>query len=282
MTGSEGRDAGNGAGRAGGEPPPEPRAFCVGQAKAGTTSVHGLLATGYRAAHEPERGELLRMVLREADGDVTRADFASFLRARQERLGVEFDIAWQNQFVIGHLVEVFPGSRFIVLFREPRSWLASVVGHLLTRELPPVIHDFLDWWFRPEDYPHTEHDAGLRDHGLYSARAFLAAWRRHVRSCVDEIPAPRRLILRTHEIPGAHRALADFLDIPVDTLDVSRNHLNRNSWDGVLDDLVDPAWVREVVTTECEPERTRYFPEHRTLGEAPSARHVVHDPVDPR
>ena len=40
------------------------RAFCVGQAKAGTASLVGLLSANYRAAHEPERAETLALILR--------------------------------------------------------------------------------------------------------------------------------------------------------------------------------------------------------------------------
>lgn len=49
---------------------PTVKAFCVGQAKSGTASLYGLLATKYGAAHEPERAQILDMILRESRGEV--------------------------------------------------------------------------------------------------------------------------------------------------------------------------------------------------------------------
>ena len=39
---------------------------------------------------------------------------------------------------------------------------------------------FLDWWFRPDLYPHSEGDQGLKEWGLYSVDSFLHAWERHI------------------------------------------------------------------------------------------------------
>jgi hypothetical protein len=41
---------------------PAIKAFCVGQAKSGTASLAALLAANHRAAHEPEREQMLEMM----------------------------------------------------------------------------------------------------------------------------------------------------------------------------------------------------------------------------
>ena len=107
------------------------------------------------AAHEPERKELLEMILRESRHDVTPPDFRAFLLRRDARLDLEYDISWANQFVVGHLLTVFPAAKFIVLIRDCGSWLESLVGHLVSRDVPPDVLAFLGWWFRPERYPHS-------------------------------------------------------------------------------------------------------------------------------
>jgi hypothetical protein len=53
------------------------KAFCVGQAKSGTGSLAALLTANHRAAHEPEREQILEMILRESRGDVSDNDFRS-------------------------------------------------------------------------------------------------------------------------------------------------------------------------------------------------------------
>lgn len=56
------------------------KAFCVGQAKAGTASLAGLLSASYRVAHEPERGETLDLILREARGRLSPPAVRAYLR----------------------------------------------------------------------------------------------------------------------------------------------------------------------------------------------------------
>ena len=67
------------------------KAFCVGQAKAGTASLVGLLAAHYRVAHEPEREEMLNMILRESQHDISASAFRSYLLERDVRLDLDFE-----------------------------------------------------------------------------------------------------------------------------------------------------------------------------------------------
>src|SRR3972149_3935030 len=80
------------------------KAFCVGQAKSGTASLCGLLATHYRAAHEPEREQVLDLILRDARGELDEDAFNAYLTERDRRLNLEYDIAWANQFIMSRLL----------------------------------------------------------------------------------------------------------------------------------------------------------------------------------
>ena len=237
------------------------KAFCVGQAKSGTASLVGLLSTNYRAAHEPERPELLDMILRESRGELSAWDFRKFLLERDVRLNLEYDVSWTNQFVIDHLMDVFPASKFIILIRDSYSWLQSAIGHVISRELPSEIVNFLPWWINPERYPHSRQDRALAERGLYSIAAYLHAWNDHVNRCTPQIPENRRLILRTHELARSHRRLADFLEIPLDTLDARSGHQNRSTWQDGIESLVDPGYIDTMVQSICADNMNRYFPE---------------------
>ena len=48
-----------------------------------------------------------------------------------------------------------------VLVRDPYTWLQSIIGHLSSREIPPDVRSFLNWWFKPERHPHPRHDRAL-------------------------------------------------------------------------------------------------------------------------
>ena len=237
------------------------KAFCVGQAKSGTASLVGLLSTRYRAAHEPERPELLEMIIRESRGEVSASAFRKFLRERDSRLDLEYDVSWVNQFIIDHLLHLFPAARFIILIRDSYTWLQSAIGHLISREMPSEILDFLPWWIKPERYPHSRHDRALAKRGLYSIPAYLHAWNDHVDRCTGPIPEERRIVIRTHELALSHRRLADFLEIPADSLDVEKGHQNRSTWQDRLESLVSPDYIEEMVRAICADNMARYFPE---------------------
>ena len=237
------------------------KAFCVGQAKSGTASLVGLLSANCRAAHEPEREGLLSMILGESRRELSAEAFRKFLLERDARLNLEYDVSWTNQFVIDHLMDVFPASKFIVLIRDSYSWLQSAIRHLISREMPPEILNFLPWWIKPERYPHSRHDRALAERGLYSIAAYLHAWNDHVERCTRLIPADRRLVLRTHELGRSHGRLADFLQIPEDSLYVDKGHQNRSTWQDRLESLVSPDYIEEMVQSICADNMARYFPE---------------------
>ena len=239
---------------------PAIKAFCVGQAKSGTASLYCLLAENHRAAHEPEREQILEMILKESRGEVSASEFRAYLVERDERLNLEHDIAWANQFIIDHLVTAFQDAKFIVLIRDSYTWLQSIVGHLMSREIPPDVRVFLDWWFKPDRYPHTRHDCALQEHGVYSIEGFLRAWNQHVNLCTQVIPADRRLIVKTHELDQSHQRLADFLRIPIDRLDARDGHFNRSTWSGSLDSFVERSYLNEMVATICGENMARHFP----------------------
>ena len=244
------------------------KAFCVGQAKSGTASLVGLLSANYRAAHEPERPELLSIILRESRGELSAAAFRELLLERDVRLNLEYDVSWTNQFVIDHLLHVFPASKFIILIRDSYTWLQSAIGHLISREMPSEILNFLPWWIKPERFPHSRHDRALAERGLYSVAAYLHTWNGHVDRCTRSIPADRRLVLRTHELARSHRQLADFLEIPVDSLDVGRGHQNRSTWPDRIESLVDQAYIDEMVQSICADNLALHFPEIRSAQDA--------------
>jgi hypothetical protein len=94
-----------------------------------------------------------------------------------------------------------------------------------------------------------------------AVKAFLNAWNWHVNTCTGIIPPERRLILRTHEIGQSHQRLAEFLQIPVVSLDGRNGHLNRSTWVGKIDSLVEQSYLNERITAICGENLARYFPE---------------------
>ena len=140
----------------------------------------------------------------------------------------------------------------------------STPGHLISREMPSEILNFLPWWIQPERYPHSRHDRAFADQGLYSIAAYLHAWNEHVDECTRSIPEDRRLVLRTHELGRSHGRLADFLEIPVDSLDVGKGHQDRSTWPDRIESLVDSVYIDETIHSICGDNMARHFPETRS------------------
>ena len=166
---------------------------------------------------------------------------------------------------------MFPAAKFIVLIRDCGSWLESLVGHLVSRDVPPDVLAFLGWWFRPERYPYSCHDRALEARGLFSIPAYRHGWNRHINLCNRVIPPHRRLILRTHELALSRQRLAAFLQLPEDSIDLGRAHLNRAGGSGPIETLVDRAYLKERIQAICGDNMSSYFPE---LEAENRARHV--------
>ena len=247
---------------------PRVKAFCVGQAKSGTASLAGLLSANHRAAHEPERAETLNLILNEARGQLPASAVRAYLRERDARLDLEYDISWANQFIIDHLVAVFPAAQFIVLVRDCHTWLQSIAGHLVGRGVPDDTVKFLRWWFRPDRYPHGLHDRALADLGVFSVEAYLHAWNRYVDTSITSIPADRSVVLRTHELSSSHQRLAEFLRIPVSSLDDARGVLNRGTWTERIESFVDPEYLDDMIHSICGSNMELYFPGVHTACDA--------------
>ena len=246
-----------------GTPPVDTRVFCLGQARSGTGTLYGLLAKHHRAAHEPDRAATLAMILRESRGEVTGEEVRAWLVERDRTLNLDYDIAWANQFLAGHLVATFPEAKFVILIRDPLAWLQSMIGYLLSREIPPDVRSFLNWWFRPDLFPYTDQDGRLRARGLYPLESFLNVWNRHIESCTRLITEDRRLVLRTAALNGDLTRLAAFLGVPVDRLDLTKRHMNKGNWEGTLEQFVDPAYLSETVGEICGRNQQRWFPRER-------------------
>ena len=228
----------------------------------------GLFYANFRSAHEPERTELLRMILLEAKGSVQRDEFVDYIYQRDERLGLEFDSSWVNYFIIGHLMHAFPDAKFILLVRDCYTWVESIVNHMLTREIPTDVREFMDWWFEPQKYPHRNEELPLKENGLFSLECYLTAWRSHVTKVSGIVPPDRLLIIRTHEIRDTLDSVTEFLRVPREGLDDAKCHLNKGTREKQITSLVDRRFLEDVVAETCNEMMCRHFPEVKCIDQA--------------
>src|SRR5690606_844266 len=178
--------------------------FCVGDEKTGTHSVAGLFSA-YRAEHEPEAHDLRPLVEARLRGDLADGELERYLDAKDARLPLDVDSSFLNGEIIDVLVPRYPGARYVLTLREPRSWLDSKINQMITYASPR--------WLEPRalrdgaavGHPHEE--AALAARGLPTLDGFFSEYARFNTGVVAHVPPERLLVLRTPDI----RAHADRL-----------------------------------------------------------------------
>jgi hypothetical protein len=236
-------------------------AFCVGLGKSGTHSIAGMFRSSYRAAHEPETDELIEIILAELEGRMTTPAIAARLRRRDKRLWLEMDSSGLNGIMVGHLAALFPDAKFILTIRDCYTWLDSVINHYRTREGSEVWKRFWRAWHQESEHVYSSAEAVLQDSGLYPLGSYLKQWTIHNYGVLRAVPADRLLVIRTDRINDSAARLAEFLSIPLDTINVSQSHLFRRQMEIDILRRIDPEFVEEQVAQHCRELMATYFPD---------------------
>jgi hypothetical protein len=197
----------------------------VGTARTGTKSLAHTFRRSYRAAHEPESLALIEVLLRVDNGGVSYAELLSYVKKRDRSLWLEVESSQLAAELLSFIVPTYPQAKFILTIRDPISWLESIVNHEL-REAPNRT-----WtrWANRELQQHLEHpgeESEFAKRGLFTVEGYLSKWTRHNQHVLDSVPVERLLIVRTEDISSSLGRIADFLEIPVHTLDASSSHAN--------------------------------------------------------
>ncbi len=227
-------------------------------AKSGTHSIAGLLASKYRAAHEPKPIDLIKLILsREADSDKIR----SYLRTRDLRLQLEMDSSQLNRFFITILADEFPDAKFILTIRDCYSWLDSFIDHQLTHPSTATWQAFRDFRFRPE-FTHPPQESILVQHGLYTLRGYLSYWSAHNADILNAVPSDRLLVVRTKELSESAGQIASCLGVPLNTLDVTKLHSFQSTRHHHISRGLERAYLDEQVAQYCGPLMRTFFPDY--------------------
>lgn len=249
--------------------PRKPRrfhAYCVGAGKTGTHSVNDMFRAHFRSEHEPDRLELVELLDGDKLGSLSHDEKVAFLRKRDRRMWLEMDASAFNRRFVGLYAEVFPESKFVMTVRDPHTRTDSLINHMLNH---PPENDLQrrrrDAIFRADEYRHGPDDEPLRERGLHPLDGLLADYAEANAGIVASIPAQRLLIIRTDQLGKSATALAQFLEIPEDVLDVSRSHAYKSPKKyGVLASM-DPDYVDARVKAHCADLLREHFPEIRSI-----------------
>lgn len=223
--------------------------FCVGDEKTGTHSVAGLFAA-YRAEHEPEAHDLRPLVEARLRGDLPDGELERYLDAKDARRPLDVDSSFLNGEIIDVLVPRYPGARYVLTLREPRSWLDSKINQMVTYKSPRWLELRALRHGPPEGHPPEE--AALAERGLPTLDGFFSEYARFNAQVVAHVAPERLLVLRTPDIRAHADRLAAFAGVPVDTLDLERSHEFQGPVKHHVLDELDPAHLDAKLHEHCD------------------------------
>jgi len=237
------------------------RAYGVGIAKSGTTSVAGIFSN-YRAGHEFMFPETTKAISDYRTGVISKKEFMGFLKARDQLGNLEMDSASFNFMYADLLAEAYPDAKFIVTIRDCYSWLDSALNMFLLLDIP-------DWMI---DYGSRSFGVTITREMFSSRQSLLKAlpgildgilgyWAYGIQFILDNLPGNRCLVIRTEEISGSLDRIAGFLSIPRSTLVKENSHLFKATTKfNILHDM-DPNLLKENFEEHCAPFMRKYFPD---------------------
>jgi Sulfotransferase domain len=238
-------------------------AFGVGTAKSGTHSLYELCRPHYRSAHEAHSDVLVPLILQH-DGDLRASDAATALVANEdEATALDMNSSQLNYYLLPAILRHRPNARFILTIRDCLSWVESLVHHITFWPIDPESP-----WVRfrelrfgsPVDHPPEEHV--LADAGLSTLSGYFDYWSRHNDAVLSSVPRDRLLVVRTDRLSEHVETIAEFLDVPTDTLTASAAHsFAANRRPGAWLDRMDRDYLRQKVHDHCAPLMTRWFPD---------------------
>ena len=165
------------------------QAYGLGVSKSGTTSLARVCLPRYRSAHEPEWREVMRFILEVADGRRSEEELRRWVVERDARLRLEMDSSHLNSWLVEHLVAAFPKAKFVLLIRDPYSWLTSIVSRHGFRRASkdPLRVEFFRVRFPPIPAD-PEQERALAGLGLPSLSSYLCYWGEHNRRMLAAVP----------------------------------------------------------------------------------------------
>ena len=116
-------------------------------------------------------------------------------------------------------------------------------------------------FLRPPGSSFSDCERALEDHGLFTLDGYFAYWAQHNSDVLSIVPSERLLILRTDQISNSLDRIADFVGVPVDTLNSAQSHsFKAPKKHGILKQL-DPGFVKEKAEQHCADLMKQFFPE---------------------
>lgn len=237
--------------------------FCLGVPRTGTASIAGIFQARYRAEHEPENIYTTKKIIDYVNSSISKRQMISFIKNRDKCLWLELESSHFSYFYLDILLSEFENAKFILLIRDCYSWLNSYINHQLGRPLSLKTgfwKKLRDIYFN-NNFKYSEEEQILSEHGLYTIDGYLSRWKTYNEEILSLVPKDRLMIIRTFEIDRNIENIEKFLDIPINSLDRSKLHLNKHTQGFDLLSKIDKKFLKKKFDLYCKDLMKTYYPE---------------------
>lgn len=264
-------------------------AYCVGIAKSGTRSMAWIFMKNYKAEHEPDADDFIDRIMGLGKYMGTHNDsLFEYLMKRDLRLCLELESAHPLYYVIEVLVKLFPEAMYILTIRDCYTWLDSIINQHYSMMVKPNPHSnpffkLLNDQYIRQDISYSYEEQKLMQYNIPPIENYLSFWKKHNEKMLRTIPSDKLLIIRTHEISEQFDRIADFLRIPVHTLDYTKAHAHKRDVKPInLLSLMSWTFIEERVNIHCRELMEKYFSDIRNLDDLKNIHQIfLHSSINP-
>ena len=245
------------------------KAYCVGMARTGTTSIHTIFSRQYRSAHESEERFVVYKLLASANGKIDKSKLIKYVKHRDRRLGLEMDSSHLNGDLVDILVSEFSQAKFILTIRNCYSWVDSFLDLSLGGH-PPLpsrrntfrghLPKLYDLRFKANQFKYAKEEKILADKGLYTLDGYFSYWNEYNNKILTIVPKERLLVVKTREINHSIHRIENFLGIKLGSLSINIHENLRRRKFHILSQI-DKDFLEEKANLHCQKLMDKYFPE---------------------
>ncbi len=235
-------------------------AYCIGAPKSGTHSIARMFGKRHRAAHEPIYEPVIAAILAAADGSASRDQLVEFIRSRDRLLQLEMESSHLLVYFLNLLLAEFDDAKFILTIRDCYSWLDSQINNQLAYIEPDHWKDFGEFKYQSDIRRHPKEEQVLARFGVYTLDGYLSAWAFHNHQALAIVPADKLLVVRTGEISGSLKKIADFVGVKANQLNALNAHSFKTERKYGLMEQLDEHYLDDRVNAHCRTLMDTYFP----------------------
>ena len=230
------------------------RLYATGLPKTGTVSLYGVFKN-YASKHEFLQWDTNCKTIDFQQNKISTEEFSEFIDYRDSLGCMELDSAYFNSKYINTLLNLYPESKFIILFREPASWVKSHINYFMPLERSAIHAIESDNGF-PFDIPPG--DQQIRDELINNIEKYIEvpfkSWARAFDKILDEtksLDKDRILFVNTSNIDNNISNFSRLANVEIESLISENKHLNKANYTINVLDLVGKENIDGIVKKHC-------------------------------